>query len=311
MRPRFPFHPVPDRGTVALISPSSATKAEEVTNAIKWLEGEGLKGRPMPHAFDNFRFFAGTDEDRAKDLMDAAKDPEVHAIWCCRGGYGAHRLFPFLDFKVLATCGKPLIGFSDITALHLAIVRRGGVGLHGPVATQLNREREPWVWESLHNCLRGGDPIPAAAPKGKMLAPGKAEGLLDGGCLTLLADSIGMPLGLDPKGKIVLIEDTGERPHRVDAMLTHLIQGGRLKEARGIVVGQMVDTDGTADPSIGGAPWREIVEERLKPLGLPVITDYPFGHIRHLVTLPVGAAVEMDAEAGILRFKGPYTRSRD
>lgn len=307
MSARFHLHAIKDGATVALVTPGSPVTEPEIAGALAWLAREGLKGKVMPNAFAKWNYLAGTDADRAADIIAAFADPEVSAVWCTRGGYGCLRLLSMIDWKKIAMSGKPLIGFSDATALQAAIVRRGGVALHGPVATSFSRDRDPFVSESLHNALRGGDPFPISSPAGVRIFGGLARGTLVGGCLTLVTDLLGTKEAIDFKGKIVAIEDTGERPHRIDAMLTRLIQSG-LEKAAGIVFGVMAGTDSSPDPEIGGAPWRTIVAERIAPLRVPAITDLPFGHVRNLLTLPLGADVELDAEAGRLRVVSPFVR---
>lgn len=293
--------------TLAIVAASSAVKADEVEGGLKWLASEGLKARTMPHAFDPADGLVVADAVRIRDLREAIEDPEIAAIWCARGGYGAIRVLEAIDWGRLAKSGKPVIGFSDATALIAAVVAKGGVGLHGPMPTSFARERDAYVWESLHNAMRGGDPFPPACPAAASVVPGVAQGVLVGGCLTLVSDLVGGPIRLDFRDKIVALEDTNERPHRIDAMLTRLIQAG-LGRASGIVVGAFVGTDGNVDPEIGGTPWRTIVGERLGALNIPLVTDLPFGHVRNPLTLPMGASVELDATAGRLRLLEPFVR---
>lgn len=150
--------------------------------------------------------------------------------------------------------------------------------------------------------LAGGNPIPDAAPRGKCVVGGIAEGRVAGGCLILLCDSIGTSEPFDATGKIVLIEDVDENPHRVDAMLTHLLNEGSIKRAAGIIVGEMTRTDERREASIGGWPWREIVADRLGNLGLPLIIDFPFGHCAQMLSLPLGIRGRLNADAGTLSY---------
>lgn len=210
---------------------------------------------------------------------------------------------PHLDLDRMAATRTMFLGFSDATTLHLALNRRGLATVHAPMALTLSVEREPWVLESLMNVMAGGTPIPAAAPAGECLVGGRSDGIVTGGCLCLLTDSIGTPDPLDCEGKIVLIEDVDENPHRIDAMLTHLRLAGMIQRAAGIVVGEMTRTDEKADDGIGAKPWREIVRDRLGDLGVPSITDFPFGHCRNMLTLPLGIRAELDADAGTLTYR--------
>ncbi len=259
-----PLHPG-DR--IEIVSPASSLVPEKIELATRLLEDQGYKVTLSKHVFDHTEYLAGSDQDRAKDLMDAFLNPDVKAVYCSRGGYGCARLFPYLDLDAMAASGKMFLGFSDITTLHLALNRRGLVTYHAPMALTLSRERDSWVTESFLNVLKGADPIPEDSPCGETIIGGQAEGEVTGGCLCLITDSIGTPNAIDCRGKIVLIEDVDENPHRVDAMLTHLLNVGDIQDCAGIVVGEMTGTDEREDASIGKRPWREIVIERLAPLG--------------------------------------------
>ena len=291
--------------TVALVSPASPLEAHQLDRMRAILESEGYRARTFPHALDRTDHLAGRDEDRAADLMAAFDDPEIAAALCTRGGYGCARLFPFLDLDRMAASGKPLVGFSDVTTLHLALLRRGAATLHAPMALTLHYDRAPWVVESFRRALRGDFAAPKGTPRAATLLPGMAEGLVTGGCLCLLSDSLGTPEALETEGRILLIEDVDEAPHRIDAMLTHLLNAGRLQRCAGIVVGEMTRTDERTDEGIGGRPWREIVRERIAPLGIPAVVDFPFGHApRGMLSLPLGIRARLDAGAGTLEYVG-------
>ena len=291
--------------TVALVSPASPLDADKLPTATALLEAEGYGVKLYPHALDRTAYLAGTDADRAADLMAAFDDPETAAVFCTRGGYGCARLFPYLDLDRIAASGKPLIGFSDVTTLHLALHRRGLATIHAPMALTLHYSRADWVYESFRRVLRGDLAVPENAPRAETLVPGVAEGEVLGGCLCLLTDSVGTPESLETEGKILLIEDVDEAPHRIDAMLTHLWNSGLLQKCAGIVVGEMTGTDGREDPGIGGLPWREIVRDRIADLGIPAVVDFPFGHApRGMLSLPFGLRARLDANEGTLTYKG-------
>ena len=288
--------------TISIVSPASPVSPERCEIGFKFLTDLGYKLKIMPHVWDADDYLAGTDEARASDLMEAFEDPETQAVFCTRGGYGCSRLLPFLDLDAMAKSNKLFAGFSDITVLHAALNRRGLPTLHAPMALTLGTQREPWVYESLAAALKGENPIPSTAPKGKTVVPGKASGVVSGGCMILICDLLATPEQLDLNGKIVVLEDVDEAPHRVDAMLTHLINANSLQGAAGIVVGEMTRTDEKVDPTIGAKYWRDIVTERLKPLGIPTIIDFPFGHAKQMLTLPLGITAELDANLGTLNY---------
>jgi len=285
---------------IEIVSPASAITLEKMARGIALLQDWGYRVTLSDHVFDHTDYLAGTDEHRAADLQRAFDDPDVAAVFCSRGGYGCARLIPHLDLDRIAASNKPFLGFSDITTLHLALNRRGLMTYHAPMLLTLSRERDAWVEESLRAALAGEDPFHPDAPAGKTWVGGKATGQLTGGCLCLVTDSIGTPDAIQTEGKIVLIEDVDENPHRIDAMLTQLLNTGLAKTAAGFVIGEMTATDDREDASIGKRPWRDIVHERLAPLGKPLIYEYPFGHNSAMLSLPMGATVELDADAGRL-----------
>lgn len=287
---------------IEVVSPASPIDPEKVQRATALLEAEGYRVRIAPHAFDRDFYLAGSDADRAEDLGAAFRDPEVKAIICSRGGYGCARLLPHVDLDQMAASGKIFAGFSDITTLHLALNRRGLVTFHAPMMITLSVDRPDWVVKSFLASLKGNGPIPDEAPTGETVVGGTAEGPVTGGCLCLLTDSMATPDPLEMDGRIVLIEDVDENPHRVDAMLTHLLNTGRAHRAAGFVIGEMTRTDEKADPTIGAKPWRDIVTDRLAPLGRPMIVNFPFGHAPAMLTLPLGIRARLDADRGSLTY---------
>ncbi|MBX7136025.1 MAG: LD-carboxypeptidase [Fimbriimonadaceae bacterium] len=288
--------------TLAIVSPSSPIAKEKLERGLEVLHQAGYRTKVYPHALDANDYMAGEDKDRMSDLQQAFADPEVDAVYCSRGGYGCARLMPYLDLDAMAASGKMFLGFSDITTIHLALNRRGLVTLYSPMALSFSVERQPWVYESFLGALKGDTTTPKDAPKANTLVGGTVEAEVCGGCLCLLTDSLGTPDALDAAGKILLIEDIDEHPHRVDAMFTHLITSGILQSAAGIVVGEMTGTDEKVDASIGGRPWRDIVIDRVLPLGIPAVIDFPFGHVKNMLTMPLGIRARLDADAGTLTY---------
>ncbi|MBL8047070.1 MAG: LD-carboxypeptidase [Chthonomonas sp.] len=288
--------------TIAVISPSSPIDQERLERGLDVVRSWGYHTKLFPHVLDEAGFLAGSDADRAHDLTAAFEDPDCAAVLCARGGYGAARLLPYLDFPRLAATGKMFMGFSDITTLHLALNQCGLVTFHTPMALTLAYDRVPWVYESMRAMLTGEANPPAAATLGECITPGLVEGDTTGGCVILLTDSIGTEYPLDAKGKILFLEDVGEMPHRVDAMFTQLLNIGALQSAAGIVVGEMTGTDEKEDPTMGGKPWRDIVVERLQTAGVPAIINYPFGHMKTMLSVPMGIRARLDADAGTVTY---------
>lgn len=234
--------------------------------------------------------------------MDAFLDPQVDCVFCTRGGYGAVRLLPYLDLDAMASSGKMFCGFSDITTLHIALNRRGLVTMHAPMLLSFSVDREDWVYKSFETLLTSTEPIGDSGKVGNTLVGGTAQGRVTGGCLCLLTDSLGTPESIDFEAKLVLIEDVDEDAHRIDAMLQHLVRSGQAESAAGFIVGEMTGTNDRCDPSIGACDWQEIAADILRPLGKPTIMNYPFGHQKGMLSLPLGIEAKLDADAGSLTF---------
>jgi muramoyltetrapeptide carboxypeptidase len=285
-----------------------------IDRALGVLEQLGYRTRLAPHARDRHGYLAGSDRDRAGDLMRLFRDRRVDAIFCVRGGYGCTRLLDRLDFAAIRTKPKILLGYSDVTALHCALLKHAGlVSFHGPV---LNSDflREPIndftmasLWRTLTQARPAGSitepsPVPAVPPV--CLRPGRAAGRLVGGNLSLLCALVGTPWLPSLRGRILFFEDVDEAPYRLDRMLTHLLGAGVLRGVAGIAIGTNV---GCEDPKRDQfkeyrQTAEDVLRERLAPLHVPTVSGLPFGHQATNATLPVGVRAELDARRGELRI---------
>ncbi|MCL6623096.1 MAG: LD-carboxypeptidase [Fimbriimonadales bacterium] len=288
--------------TIAVVAPASPAAQEQYQAGLDLLRKRGynvLVGECLVPR-ENQRWH---DSARAEELQRAWFDPNVKAVLCARGGYGCARLFPYLNLEEMAKQPKLFVGFSDITILHLAFNRLGLVTLYAPMPITFSKPREPWVLQMWWDVLEGRSPqIPPEAPKPITITPGFAEGETVGGCLCLICDSLATPYAIDSRGKILLIEDVDEPPHRVDAMLTHLRHAGVLQQSAGIVIGEMTRTDEIRDPESLMPPWKEIVFERIHDLGIPAVMGFPFGHCEQMCSLFLGVRAQLDADTGSLQF---------
>lgn len=300
-----------DKGdTIRLVSPASPITPAELEGVRHLLESAGFRVEFGAHVFDRWQYLAGTDQDRAADVMEAFLDPEVAAVMCSRGGYGCPRLLPYVDLPAIVDSAKMFLGFSDITTLHVALNKLGLATFYSPMGFTLATKRAEWTVQSFLNALLGQDPLDVDHPRATCVVAGTAQGETVGGCLVPFIDSFATPDEIHTDGKILLIEDVGERPHRVDALLTHLVRSGKIQRCAGIVVGEMTDTDalsqktpdGKLSKTYAGVSWRDIVTERLAPLGLPLMIDFPFGHIANMLTVPLGIQVSMDSAEGKLKL---------
>jgi muramoyltetrapeptide carboxypeptidase len=217
--------------TLGVVSPSSAIEAEDLEKGLEPFYQRGYKIVLGEYALARRGYLAGTDEQRARDLMAMFARDDVDAVLCSRGGYGAARLIPYLDPAVFRNHPKLLIGYSDITVLHLWLLRQVGlVGLYAPMPITMTRPIPDHAMEVFWRALEVPEPLgelpPWNAPY-RTIVPGKAQGRITGGCLCLMADSIGTPYELDTRDAIVIIEDVDEPPYRLDAMLNHLALAGK------------------------------------------------------------------------------------
>ena len=247
-----------------------------------------------PGIFSRQRYLAGDDARRLAELTRALEDPRVEAVFCARGGYGAMRLLPGLER--IAPAAKPLIGFSDITALHAWMQRAGQISIHGPVLTQLGK-LDAATHERLFALLEGTEP--AAPLRGRMTyVAGSAEGPLLGGTLAVLSRLVGTPFMPPLEGSVLLLEDVGERPYRVDRMWTHLALAGLLRGVRGIVLGSFTGCE-ERDADYGCA---DVLRDLAVAAGVPCAAGFPIGHGERNEPVPLGVRVRLDADAQTLTF---------
>lgn len=296
---------------VALVAPAGPLADGAVERAVERVRAWGWE--PVPGDFCRGRcgFLAGTDEERAADFEAALRSPDNDAIWCLRGGYGTLRILDRIDWAPLVERPRPLIGFSDNTALHLALFRRGVVSFHGPhpatpEVTEFSREGLLRVLTRPEPA--GVLPFPAEGPRrAATLHTGRAEGPLVGGNLALLAALAGTPWALHARGAVLFLEDVGEASYRVDRMLSQLLLSGALDGVAGVAVGAFSES-----PDEGRAEYpsaTDVIAERLAPLGVPVAAGFPFGHIDESWTLPLGVRARLDAERGTLELLEPAVRA--
>ena len=293
---------------VALVAPAGPllerddlTRAEALCRALDY---EPVVGS---NAGNRYGYLAGTDDQRLTDLNAALNDAAIHGVWCLRGGYGATRIIDRVDFEALARRPKPLIGYSDITALLNAAVRLANVvSFHGPVARASMPAFSRWHFERVLACAEPAGRLGRIPDRPDVLVPqenrivtlrsGIAEGPLAGGNLSLLQCLIGTPWAPDLRGAILFVEDVGEDLYRVDRMLAHLRAVGALAVLAGVLVGRFTELKRqTGDGALG---FDEVLSSYLLPLGVPVAYGFPIGHIQDQWTLPLGVRARLDAGTG-------------
>jgi len=285
--------------TVALVSPASPPRNRRLLLAGKTrLESLGLRVALGRHAMAEYGYLAGRDEERLDDLEAAFRDSGVKAIVCTRGGYGASRFLDRFDAGLARRHPKALVGFSDITMLHLALQQAGVVSFWGPMpCTGLGWS--PFSVRGFERALMSADPIGRlpGSSRASTLRKGRALGPLTGGTLSMLAASLGTPCEVSTGGRIVFLEDVDEEPYRVDRMLVQLISAGKLADASGIAIGLFTGTKVRNSPGRKSLTMHDVFADHLLGLKIPVLVGLPVGHVRDQVTLPYGVIARLDAGA--------------
>jgi len=291
---------------VALISPASPPGSRSLfLRGRRRLEALGLRVAPGRHALSERAYLAGTDQERLEDLEWALLDRDVKAIFCSRGGYGVARFLPEFDPQMARRHPKALVGFSDITTLHLALQRAGVVSFWGPMPC-VDSGWTPFSLRSLKRALMSPTPL-GLVPFSKGHAPatlraGVARGPLTGGTLSLLAASLGTWYEVETEGRIVFLEDVDEEPYRVDRMLTQMVAAGKLADAAGIAIGIFTGAASRNCPGRRTFTLQEVLADRLVPLKVPILANVAVGHVSDQVTLPYGVTACLDARAKSLEI---------
>ena len=286
---------------VALVAPAGPLagekdleRAKENVRSFGWVPVVGA------NVLARTGYLAGADDARLADLNQALADDAIDAVWCIRGGYGVMRILETIDYAALRRRPKPVIGYSDVTALHAGIATRcDAVTFHGPTA---RAKLSVFSRESLQRALVGGD---SAGPveEARILTPGRARGRLVGGNLAILCGLSGTAYAPDYRDAIVVMEDVNEAVYRIDRMLTQLRLTGALGACAGIIFGQFTDIPRDApEESLGARTLDDVLAEVASALGVPCIAGAPIGHVADQWTLPLGAQAELDADARTLRI---------
>lgn len=296
------FYPKPlfSGARVALIAPSGPVPAERLEPAIQSVRALGLE----PAVFESCRtvrgYLAGDDRLRADDCNAAFADPDIDGVLCIRGGYGAQRLMDRIDFGRIARNPKVFCGYSDVTALHIMLNQTCGfVTFHTPMpSTEWYAGLDSFTSEGMRAVLFGTPQRELKNPDGiplQTLVGGRAQGILTGGNLSLVASSLGTPYEIDTKGKILFLEDVDEEPYRVDRMLNQLKMSGKLRDCAGILLGWW--TNCSAKNPEQSLTIGQVLEDYILPAGKPALAHLACGHSLPSLSLPMGAAVELDASA--------------
>lgn len=287
------LRPIVPGATIGVIAPGGPARPEVIAAIVPWLETRGFHARLFPGCREQRDYLAGEDQRRLADLHAAFADPGIDAIICMRGGYGSARLLDKIDYALIRSHAKPFVGYSDITALHLAFAQYAGMSsIHGPMlASDLlgaeDRRSADALFQMLSQEPVAGTALPCGDAELSTLVGGSAQGHLIGGNLSVLCSLLGTPWAVDTREAILFIEDCNEPSYRVDRLLTQLRLGGKLDAVAGFLVGNFSDAD---DP---GA----VIRELLVPYGKPILAGWPAGHCKPNYPLPINVPVVLDADA--------------
>lgn len=285
---------------VGVVAAGSSVDRRAVEAGIEVLQRLGLRVRTGAAVFAHDGEFAGSDAERARDLIGMLRDDEVRAVHFARGGWGASRFLGRIPWSLLARTPKTLIGYSDVTSIFAPALDRCRLScVYGPLVTELGDPRTFHRGSLTRAYYHPGSPLTLRFPRRSVLAPGRARGRASGGCLTLLAHLAGTVYAPALRGRVLLIEDVGEPPYRIDRMLTQLDLAGMLRGVAGVLVGSMSSREGR----VGSGPTAlEVVAARFRERGIPVVARLPFGHIERKVSIPLGFRVRIDTTAGRIDF---------
>ncbi len=303
------------KSRIGIIAPASFISREELDDITELLSSFGYEGIPAENVLNKFGYLGGTDNDRVSDIHAMFSRNDIDAILCARGGYGTPRILPYLDYTLIRKNPKIIIGYSDITSLLIAIYLKSRiVTFHGPVGISTFNEFSLKYFNEI--LVEGKElikmPSPNKLPPNKddfnsipevlKIIPGKIEGELIGGNLSLLVTHFGTEFDLDLKNKVLFIEEVGEEPYRIDRMLTQLINSGKLKECAGIAMGVFSNCEQKkVNPSFNiSFNLREVLIDRLSYLNIPIVYGLSFGHIKDKFTLPIGVRALLDVDNATL-----------
>lgn len=292
--------------TIGLVAPGYAVKPEILEKMKETLTEMGFTPFHTNRIHGNYGYFSNTDKERAADLNEMFKNPEIDGILCARGGYGCTRIMQMIDYQSIRTNPKVLIGFSDITALLNGIYKETGlVTFHGPVGSTIADaySKQQFSNTLMHSqypqridnvILEDEEMIKDVEYERYTITPGQTTGKLVGGSLTLINALIGTPHEIDFTDTIVCIEDVEEAPYRIDRMLTQLIEGSSFKKAKGVVFGVCAGCNGSTNSK--SFTLKEVLMDRIAPLNIPAAYGMSFGHVPNNFTFPIGINAKWDAD---------------
>lgn len=280
---------LPEHAHIAVLAASGPSELDNILQAARVLEARGHRVALADNIGHRHRaYLAGSDDERVEELNRFLRDPQYDAFFFARGGYGAMRILDRIDYAAIAANPRPVVGFSDVTALHQAMATQANAaGMHGPMLNLdfrngLSARHEQWLW----SVLRGEAPLHYEFGRDAVMVDGDAEGILFGGCLALTAALMGTPYDFWIDGGIWFWEDVDEPVYRIDRMLTHLRLSGRMRQIRGVIIGALKDCG--EEPEM-----LSLLHDTFGSLNIPVVRDLPFGHHGNNLLMPIGTKVRL------------------
>jgi muramoyltetrapeptide carboxypeptidase len=283
--------------TLGIVAPAGSVESHDLEKGMRRLCELGFRIRVGTSVHKGFRMMAGSDSDRAHDIMQMFSDPEIKAIVCARGGYGSGRVLPYLDSELIRAHPKVFVGSSDVTFLLLYLTQNCDmVAFHGPmVAPDFGKEYSSVTEEYFLKALTQIQPLGAVRLQGaRILRKGHAEAPLVGGCLSVLCSALGTSYEPQTQDKILFLEDVKEAPYRIDRMLTHLKDSGKFNGVRGVLFGEM---RGCHPERTAGYLLEEIILDALREVDGPIVLGISSGHSRDNLTLPLGITIRLDTDS--------------
>ena len=286
---------------IGVVTPAGPIDKSQLKKGLGVISAMGFQPVLGRHIYSRSRYFAGTDLQRAKDIMDMVCNPKIKAIFCARGGYGTNRVLEHLDAKTIRAHAKIFVGSSDITLLlHYLYLYCGLVGFHGPmIAGSFGRTPMKKSQEQFKNILMG-KPSSLFCRKAKVFSKGIASGKITGGCLTLLCRSLGTPYDIQTKNKILFIEDVNEPLYKLDGMLWQLKAAGKFEGVRGVIFGEMINCKPQKSKD---GKLEDILSDLFPKPKIPILTHCPIGHSNEIWTLPLETQARLETSKKTLELK--------
>lgn len=309
----YMLNPVKPDSTIGVIAPAYAPVPERLERGIRYLKDKGFRVAEGRSLAAKKGHFAGDDQLRLDDLHRMYADPEVDAIICARGGWGCLRYVDRIDFDLIRSNPKLLTGYSDITTLQLAILKETGLpSLSGPmVAVEMGLGIPAFTEKHFFNQIFNKEPqysFNLHENGADVFNSGRAEGILQGGCLSLIASQLGTPFQPGFKDAVLFIEDVGESSYKIDRFLAQLKQSGILYSVRGVILGEFLD----CDPEPGdmeSSKINDLIHDYFGDLPVPVIYNFPYGHSLKKISIPLGVQATIDTDTGQVTFGNPFYKA--